>query len=221
VRAGFNPQRDRPSHALPTLTPAWYRELRPASVPEAGFSDTGLFLRESALSVSVLRAGSTREPAAIRGRVVPRARGFWNETNAIPFEATFAAGASDTAIDLSFLARDGVQPLREFLLRLDSGSGIDISPFHICRIQILDDAQLPDAGQLRLVTSTGRDEPDTAFLIGRWRSGPALLQASSLRPQSWSDPQGVAASQLLQLDYPDIWVLPLNTTAESAWFRIP
>lgn len=221
MRPGVDPQRDRPPHALLTLTPPWYRELRPSPVPEAGFSDTGLFLRESALAIPVLRAGSPRDPATVRGRVLPRSRGSWNETNAIPFEATFAAGASDAAIDLSFLARDGVQPLREFLVRLDSGSGIDISPFHTCRIRIVDDAQLPAAGQLRLVTGTGRDEPDTAFLIGRWQTGPSLLQASSLRPQAWGDPGGEAASQLLQIDDADVWVLPVPTTGSSGWFRIP
>lgn len=221
VRSGFEPQRDHPSHALLAITPPWYRELRPSPVPEVGFSDTGLFLRESALSVPLLRAGSPRDPATVRGRILPRFGNSWNETNAIPFEATFASGVGDTAIDLSFLARDGVQPLREFLVRLDSGSGIDISPFHTCRIRILDDARLPDAGQLRLVTGTGTDEPDTAFLVGRWRSGPRLEQAASFRPPAWTTPDDPAAARLLELDSPDAWILPVPTTEASGWYRIP
>ncbi|MBN9691126.1 MAG: LamG domain-containing protein [Verrucomicrobia bacterium] len=220
-----NPDTRTPTPALQTLTPPWYRELRTSPVPEAGFSDTGLFLPESELSVPVLRAGSTAAPASVRGRLFPRTRNGWNDAEALPFEATFPVGAAETTVNVSFLAREGAQPLREFLLRLESGTGIDISPFRACRIWVLDDQQLPAPGELRLVTGVGRDEEGIAYLIGNLLpgGGQGPRSAPSLTSTAWNVPEGAGANVLEKLlsqsSAPGVWILPIQTTGQAGFFR--
>lgn len=158
--------------------------------PQVAFSKTGIVGVSPRVRVPLQRSGSTGQPGAVRGKIIPWVSGRWSEVAAISFEGTFAAGNGETALELSLPHLEGEAAVSGYLLRLESATGMDLSSWTECRLWMLDDTVLPLAGELRLVSPAGPDLRETKWLLGHWPPGSAATLETSLSLDSgpqWSD----------------------------------
>ena len=159
-----------------------------------GLAHSGRFVLESAVSVSIQRAGSTAKEATVRGRIFPSMAGQWDASTAQPFEIEFRMGQTDVELTLPNQSKAGRQPLREYLVRLETATGVELSDFTACRLWVLDDDAILNVGELTLERFVGADERSSALLLGRWPTGKAYQHEYRWDPQipwqTWSPGEG-------------------------------
>jgi hypothetical protein len=137
-----------------------------------GTTHSGRYGLESSASVGLQRSGSTAVAARVRGRTFPLVAGQWDALSAQPFEVEFPVGQAEAELALPDLAEAGRQPLREYLVHLESATGVELSDFTACRLWVLDDEVLPAPGGLALERFGGADEQNSALLLGPLQLGP-------------------------------------------------
>lgn len=160
---------------------AYERSLPVAIGSKAGVGRlTQVALRGQSIRVPIQRAGSTLGAATLRGRVFPWLNGRWEAESAVPFEVTLPSGAAETDLELGLpTPSDGI-PLVEWLVRLESASGTELSPLGESRLWIF--ANAPKAGELSLVPSAGPDTPRVVWLA---RSEGVLQTTDNLGNPVW------------------------------------
>ncbi len=147
-------------------TPAAYeRSLPVAAGSKVGVGRlTHVVLHGQPIRVPIQRAGSTAGAATLRGRAFPWRNGNWEAESAVPFEAPLPPGAAETDLELVLPASADGLPLTEWLVRIESASGTELSPLNESRLWVF--APAPEGGGVRLVSSAGPDTPHVLWVVG-------------------------------------------------------
>lgn len=189
-----------------------WRTLKPATTPQAGFSSSAVFASSSSVRIPVQRSGNTTEPATIRGLALRWHRGRWTDSNAVPFEVSFLPGYGEADAELTLPSSSSAPPVGEYLLRLESASGVDVSVLNECRLWVFRESALPAPGGVALFNPAGPDTPDMVWLTG----SPAILRRSStLTSPNWNWSQWWMDSPVR---LGPVWLSPLSTEGSSAGF---
>lgn len=167
-----------------------FRTLAPAENPRVGFTQTGVFSSAQTVRVLVQRDGSTAQSAVVRGRLLPWSGQQWDESNAIPFEVSFAEGVAERSLDLPLTNPTVGAPIRSFLVRLESATGCELSLMNECRLWLLPEPMLPRPGYLGSALLPGPDTADVVWLLAHWPSGGNALLESKTDP----DPNSVSVN---------------------------
>jgi hypothetical protein len=196
------------------------RTFRVSTAPQAGIGRTGVFGSGATVRLPFQRTGDTSHPATLAGRIYPLINGREDEGSAVAFEVGFPVNTGSMEAELSLPAASDPEGLRNYLVRVESATGVELSPLNECRLWIFDERTLPPPGELRLVLASGPDTPDTGWLLGWWdpQSAVEFDSNSDLNSNAgWSRSYGASfgGPGLIR-------VSPISTKESSArFFRLP
>jgi len=164
-----------------------WRFAVPSADRQVGFPATGFLCQETSVRIPVQRTGSTAQEAEVRGRLLPWDGGRWDETLAIPFVVRFGVGAADASVEMSLPGRAGKPSVRDYLVRLESASGMVLGPFNECRLWVLDEGLMPQPGGLKIVSPASPNPSEAIWLLVQPFSAatPGVESNGSLQEQAW------------------------------------
>ena len=144
------------------------RELAPPAVSHVGFDRSGLSTTNALVRLQIPRAGSTAAAGRVRGKVYEAGKGRWVEVLDSGFELPFPVGMGSATLELKLSSADAGTPLREYLVRLESAEGVELSPWTDCRLWLFDVGRHSVEGELRMATPSAPDTPDTLWILAHW-----------------------------------------------------
>jgi len=195
-----------------------FRTLTPAVNPQVGLAQSGLFTTGSSVRLPLQRAGNTSAQATVRGRILSWFKGRWDEATATPFEVSMASGVADWQVELPLPEATTGLSVRTFLVRLETATGVELSPFNECRIWAMNDAAWPRSGELRMTGLPGPGTDDTALLLLQFPIGkPSWFESKpGLGSGPWS-PYDIFSP----ITVGPVLLMPLSTEeASQGFFRL-
>ncbi len=97
------------------------------------------------------------------------------------FELPFPVGMGMATLELTLSSPDAGIPLREYLVRLESADGVELSPWTDCRLWLFDVGRHSVEGELRMATPAASDTPDTHWILAHWPTLDSSDWAQSLQ----------------------------------------
>lgn len=195
-----------------------FRTLTPASNPQVGLAQSGIFTTGSSVRLPLQRAGNTSGEATVRGRILSWFKGRWDEATATPFEVPVRSGVVDWQVDLPLPEPPAGLSVHTFLVRLESATGVGLSPLNECRIWVMNDAVWPQPGELKMTGLPGPGTDDTALLLLQYPTGkPSWFESRpGLGSGPWS-PYDIASP----ITVGPVLLMPLPTVeASQGFFRL-
>lgn len=146
--------------------------------------------------------------------------GRTDEGGALAFEVHFPANAGSVEAELNLPAAPNPGGLRNYLVRVENATGVELSRLNECRLWVFDEQNLPPRDEHRLVRPSGPDTPETSWLLGWWNPQYVVEfdSTSDLSPGAgWSRSQGVSMGGPGSMR-----VLPVSTQGSAVrFFRLP